>query len=112
MLNRAHLGLSIALSFCFPIYSAEAGMNKCTDGRQITYTTDPCEKTGLNPAGPIKDAVTVIPLIPKTQGDSSGKSGKDNGEGNSAFRNNDPDINVHREVTTKPVNPLINKMLE
>jgi len=42
-------------------------MHKCTDGRQITYTSEPCEKTGLTSAGPIKDAVTVMPLIPKTR---------------------------------------------
>ena len=112
MFKRAHLGLYIAIFFCYPISSVEAAMNKCTDGKQITYTTEPCEKAGLNSAGPIKDAVTVMPLIPKTQDGPSEKSGKDNGGGNGIFRNDNSGADTHREVTIKPVNPLVNKMLE
>jgi hypothetical protein len=84
MLKRSHIGLSIALLVCYPMSNAEATMNKCTDGRQITYTNEPCEKMGLNSAGPIKDAVTVMPLIPKTPGNTPEKSGKDGAESNSA----------------------------
>ena len=54
MLRHAHLGLSVALLFCFQVSSAEASMNKCTDGKQITYTNEPCEKMGLKSAGLLK----------------------------------------------------------
>ena len=117
MLNPLHLGLPIALFFSFPIPNAEAGMNKCTDGNQITYTNEPCEKTGLTSAGPIKDGLTVMPLIPKNQTDSSGKSGKDSEEGNGAPGNNalgndNSRADVSREVSIKPESPLPNKMPE
>lgn len=117
MLKPAHFGLSIALFFCIPIPNAEAGMNKCTDGSQITYTNEPCEKTGLTSAGPIKDAVTVMPLIPKNQTESSGKSDKDSEEGNSvpksnALRSDNSSAAVSRDVSIKPESPLANKMPE
>ncbi|MBI5626940.1 MAG: hypothetical protein HY935_07075 [Nitrosomonadales bacterium] len=116
MPRHAHLGLSIALFFCLPISNAEAGMNKCTDGRQITYTNEPCEKTGLTSAGPIKDAVTVMPLIPKNQTDPSEESGKENGANNiprnKAPRNDDSGADVSRDATTKPISPLVDKMPE
>lgn len=112
MLKRTPLGLSIALLFTCPIPDAAAGMHKCTDGRQITYTSEPCEKTGLTSAGPIKDAVTVMPLIPKTQSDPPGKSGKDDGERNDVSRdsardNNDADADVSGETTTRPANKML-----
>lgn len=87
MPRHAYLGLPIALFLCYPVSNAEA-VNKCTDGRQITYTNEPCEKTGLTSAGPIKDAVTVMPLIPKNQIDPSGKSDKDSLKSNDVPRNN------------------------
>ena len=98
------------------MHNAEARMNKCTDGRQITYTTEPCEKTGLSSAGPIKDAVTVMPIVPKPQSDSSDKSVVVHGENidvseNKAPKNDDSGADVSRETAVKPVNPLINKML-
>jgi hypothetical protein len=109
-------GLSIAVFFCYPLHNAQAALNKCTDGKQITYTTESCEKAGLSPAGPIKDAVTVMPLVPKTQNDPSGKTGQGQ-ENAKASKNNasydeDPDAAVPRETTIKPVNPLVNKMLK
>jgi hypothetical protein len=76
-------------------------MNKCTDGKQMTYTREPCEKLGLNTAGPIKDAVTVVPVAPKPQKDTSENSGEEH-----TARND-----VSRAATFKPVNPLVDKML-
>ena len=82
MPRLASLGLLLALFFCFP--DAKAELNKCTDGRQITYTTDPCEKTGLTSAGPIKNAVTIMPLFPKPRDGSADEPGKEHMENNSA----------------------------
>ena len=116
MPRLAPLGLSLAIFFCFPMHDAEAGLNKCTDGKQITYTTEPCEKTGLTYAGPIKDAVTVMPIAPKRQNDSSKNPGKNNVEDNDlpkskAPMNDDSGADAPKEATAKPVNPLVNKML-
>lgn len=87
MLRPAHLGLSIALLICLPVSSAEAAMNKCTDGIQITYTNEPCEKLGLKSAGPIKDAVTIMPAASKPKEEPSEKPNKDHGEDNDVPKN-------------------------
>jgi hypothetical protein len=91
-------------------------MNKCTDGRQITYTNEPCEKMGLNSAGPIKDAVTVVHFLPKTQGDPSGKSGRDGVDGDGVARSNAPGndsgADVRGDATIKPASSLTNRLLE
>lgn len=116
MQRRARLGLTFAILFCCPVPYAEAGLNKCTDGKQITYTNEPCEKTGLKAAGPIKDAVTVMPLVPRPANDPSGKTGNAEGDDKAlkanAPSNVDPDADVKREVTIKPVSPLVDKMLK
>lgn len=115
MSRFARLVLPLTIIFCYPAHQAEARMNKCTDGKQITYTTEPCEKSGLTSAGPIKDAVTVMPIVPKPQKDSSEKPGKGLGESSDAPINTPPrdasDADVPRETTIKPVSPLVNKML-
>lgn len=116
MHRLAHPGLSIAiLCFCLmPV--AEAGMNKCTNGKQITYTGEPCEKLGLNPAGPIKDSVTVMPIVPRPQKTTPelrdyGHRDDNDIPSNKAPRTDDSDADVSRSVTIKPVNPLVEKML-
>lgn len=116
MPRLARFGLPLAIFFCLPIPDAEAGLNKCTDGKRITYTTEPCEKTGLTSAGPIKDAVTVMPATRISQNDSSEKSGKGGVEGNDvsgnkASVNDDSGADAPKEATIKPVNPLVNKLL-
>ena len=116
MSRTARLGLSVAVLFFCPMSSAEAVVNKCTDGRQITYTTEPCEKMGLNSAGPIKDAVTVMPLAPKPRDDASGKTDKESRGNNNAPKidpaGDDSGSDVPRDITIKPVNPLVKKMLD
>lgn len=113
MLKLIRLALPLAISCCYPIADAEAALNKCTDGKQITYTTDPCEKSGLVSAGPIKDAVTVVPLLSKAQKESIERAGKGRGEGkdNSRLTADDSGAEVSRETTIKPVSPLAEKML-
>jgi hypothetical protein len=95
------------------ISDAQAGLNKCTDGKQITYTTEPCEEAGLSSAGPIKNAVTVMPLLPKTPKDPAEKPGKGLGEGQDTppSKREVSDADIPREATIKPVSPLVNKML-
>lgn len=115
-MTRAAAVISVVLFFFAPTFSAEARMNKCTDGKQITYTTEPCENTGLKPAGPIKDAVTVMPLMPKIQNADSAKQEKARDGGNdygqeARMGNQDADAAMPKPPQIKPVNPIVNKML-
>jgi hypothetical protein len=64
MFRLTHFILSVALFFYYQISYAESIMNKCTDGKQITYTDKPCGKLGLTDAGPLKTTVTIIPSSP------------------------------------------------
>lgn len=64
MLKQTRFILSAALLFCHQLSCAETVMNKCTDGKTITYTDKPCEKLGLTGAGPIQDTVTIMPASP------------------------------------------------
>ncbi len=116
MLKSAHLGLFAVLFFCYSIADADASMNKCTDGKQMTYTNEPCEKTGLNAAGPIKDSVTVVPAATVSKKESSENSGKEHAEGSEisgkkVSMNDDSGTEVPRAPAIKPVSPLLDKML-
>ena len=64
MARAIYFCLSIGLFFWYQLSCAETIMNKCTDGREITYTDKPCEKLGLTSAGPLNYSVTIIPAIP------------------------------------------------
>ena len=64
MFRPTCLGLSIVLLCCVQTALADSVTNKCTDGKQITYTDKPCEKLGLKDAGAInKDEVTIVPAV-------------------------------------------------
>ena len=65
MLRYIHTLLFIMILSGYLIADAQSATSKCTDGKQITYANQPCEKLGLKPAGPIKDGVTVVPAAPK-----------------------------------------------
>lgn len=105
--------MSVALLLFASTFNAEAKMNKCTNGKQITYTTEPCEDTGLKPAGPIKNAVTVMAIVPKTENADPKKAEKDGDIGDEAPvpSNMDPEGIMPRPVKIQPVNPLIKKLL-
>jgi len=64
MFNRIHFFLLIMLLIRCQLVFADAIMNKCTDGAEITYTDKPCEKLGLKSAGPLNYSVTIIPATP------------------------------------------------
>jgi hypothetical protein len=61
------IALAILLAIPPAWVSAESILNKCTDGKQITYTDKPCEKLGLKGAGPIKDTVTIVTVSSKPE---------------------------------------------
>ncbi len=101
MLKLARFVLPLAVFCSYSISDALAALNKCTDGKRITYTTDPCEKTGLVSAGPIKDAVTVTPHFSKPRSDSPGEPGKARVEETSRPKNANPDAEVRKERPVK-----------
>jgi hypothetical protein len=69
--------LTTAALLCCQIAVAEP-TTKCTDGNQITYANMPCESLGLKSAGPIRNAVTVVPAQSIIKGKSTeGPSGKE-----------------------------------
>ena len=61
------LTLAALLSTSPAWVSAETILNKCTDGKLITYTDKPCGKLGLTDAGPIKNTVTIVPVFSQTE---------------------------------------------
>jgi hypothetical protein len=62
MNRKARFALPVALFFFHPLAYADAMLNKCTDGKEITYTDKTCEKLGLTNAGPInRETVTIVP---------------------------------------------------
>jgi hypothetical protein len=67
MFKRIHFFLFIALILSCKLVCADSIMNKCTDGREITYTDKPCEKLGLTSAGPMNYSVTIVPATPVPQ---------------------------------------------
>ena len=90
MLKHAHLGLFIALFLFYPVSDVEARMNKCTDGMQTTYTSEPCEKLGLDSAGPIKDLVTIVPVTSRPQMEVPERSEEDQYSSKDAPPNGNP----------------------
>lgn len=77
MFNRSQFFLFIALIFSFQLVYADSVMNKCTDGREITYTDKPCEKLGLTSAGPLNYSVTIIPATPVSKASRNKVKAKD-----------------------------------
>jgi hypothetical protein len=62
MNRKARFALPVALLLFHQLAFADALLNKCTDGKEITYTDKTCEKLGLTNAGPInRDNVTIVP---------------------------------------------------
>lgn len=111
MLKPTLPGLSIALLLCCPIAHAGSTTHKCTDGKKITYANIPCEDMGLKSAGSIKDAVTVVPAT-KPQGNTPEKSGKQHNEKNNLSGSDDSVGETSGAQKIKPINPLIEKLLQ
>jgi len=115
MMKHALAGLFITVLLSYPVSQAEASMNKCTDGRQTTYTNEPCEKLGLNSAGPIKYMVTIVPVAAKPQAGAPAKPENSRESSNDVSLNKGPDdkapvigepnIGTSGIATTKPANP-------
>ena len=88
--------LWLAVFFLAATCAHAAGLNKCSDAfGRVTYTSETCEKEGLNPAGAIRDRVTVLPVSNTTQ----------------PARKEAPKKEDERPLpTVKPVSPLLNQL--
>jgi hypothetical protein len=103
--------LLAGLVLCLSVFPAGAAAYKCTDGKKITYATQPCDELGLQSSGVVKNSVTVMPATPVEKpvekapekgiqqmiNDSADGSGEDT---------------VRKASTIKPINPLVQKMLD
>ncbi|HEY0664584.1 MAG TPA: hypothetical protein VGD24_00790 [Gallionella sp.] len=109
---RRLLFLLVALYLSTSFAPASAATYKCTDGRNITYSTEPCEELNLESSGTVRNKVTVMPATPTTQKKPEKQPEKsiqqminENATGESA------DGQIHGGTTIMPVNPLIQKLL-
>lgn len=107
MLRPSPLVLSITLLFCYPAAHADSTTNKCTDGKQITYANMPCEDLGLKSIGPVKEAIVVVPAtqIPK-------KSPPENQDKEHGEKSDDSGSDASGAGKTKPINSLIDKLMQ
>jgi hypothetical protein len=112
MLRPLHLGLSIALLFCYPAAHADPTTNKCTDGKQITYANMPCEDLGLQSIGPVKKTIVVVPAVQKPKTSQSEDSGKERNENKDVPKDDAPASDVSGTGKTKPLNSLMEKLLQ
>ena len=73
---------------------------KCLDGKSVTYSNTPCEKLGLKSAGEVADRVTTFqaPLAPAAPAKKASPAVPGN------------EVDLPKTSTTKPVNPLIEKL--
>ena len=77
---------------------------KCLSGKSVTYSNTPCEKLGLKTAGEVADRVTTLPAVTPATGKATASKGPQPGTvpGN--------EIDLPKTSTTRPVNPLIDKL--
>lgn len=80
MLRSVLFTLPVAIFCGYQTSFADSILNKCTDGNRLTYTDKPCEKLGLQDAGPLNNTVTEIiapphPQIPQHEAQANEVSG-------------------------------------
>ena len=105
-MNRQNAGfrLTLIVALLGPGAAGAQTMYKCLDGRSVTYSNTPCEKLGLKKAGEVADRVTTLPsLAPaaaKAPAAKSAPAGTVPGN----------EVDLPKTSTTRPVNPLIEKL--
>lgn len=107
-----HYKLLAGLVFFLSISPASAAAYKCTDGKNITYATQPCEELGLKSAGTVKNTVTVMPATPVEKPDDKAPEKGIQQTINDAATDESGENTVRKGPTIKPVNPLIQKLLD
>lgn len=102
--ENACVRLTLIVALLGPGAAGAQTMYKCLDGRSVTYSNTPCEKLGLKKAGEVADRVTTLPsLAPaaaKAPAAKSAPAGTVPGN----------EVDLPKTSTTRPVNPLIEKL--
>ena len=105
-MNRQNAGfrLTLIVALLGPGAAGAQTMYKCLDGRSVTYSNTPCEKLGLKKAGEVADRVTTLPspaaAAAKAPAAKSAPAGAVPGN----------EVDPPKTSTTRPVNPLIEKL--
>ena len=105
-MNRQNAGfrLTLIVALLGPGAAGAQTMYKCLDGRSVTYSNTPCEKLGLKKAGEVADRVTTLPspaaAAAKAPAAKSAPAGTVPGN----------EVDLPKTSTTRPVNPLIEKL--
>ncbi len=102
MLRVCLAGLPAAL--LAPGNTAAQPVFKCLEGKSVTYSNTPCEKLGLKAAGEVPDRVTTLPSGAPSMAAGAGPAKPPAG----AVPGNEVDL--PKTSTTRPVNPLIEKL--
>jgi hypothetical protein len=105
--------LLAGLFFCLALSPVSATTYKCTDGKKnITYSTQPCEELNLESSGAVKDKVTVMPSTPVEKPPEKPPEKGIQQMINDASADESSEDQVRRASAIKPVNPLVQKMLD
>ena len=105
-MNRQNAGfrLTLIVALLGPGAAGAQTMYKCLDGRSVTYSNTPCEKLGLKKAGEGAERVTTLPspaaAAAKAPAAKSAPAGAVPGN----------EVDLPKTSTTRPVNPLIEKL--
>lgn len=100
------------LYFGISLSPASAATYKCTDGRNITYSTEPCEELNLESSGTVRDKVTVMPATPpQKQPEKKPEKGIQQMI-NDGATDESSEGQIRGGTTIKPINPLIQKLLD
>jgi len=108
LLSRACLAVLLAL--LGPATAGAQTMFKCLDNRSVTYSNTPCDKLGLKMVGEVPDRVTTLPAgapiaAAKTPAATKNQPGVAPGKGVPGN-----EIDLPKTSTTRPVNPLTEKL--
>ena len=102
--ENACVRLTLIVALLGPGAAGAQTMFKCLDGKSVTYSNTPCEKLGLKKAGEVADRVTTLPSpVP-----AAAKAPVTKGAQPGAVPGNEVDL--PKTSTTRPVNPLIEKL--
>lgn len=81
-------------------------MYKCLKGNAVTYSNTPCDQLGLASGGQVRDRMTTLPSgVPPPPKGAPAAGAKPQP---AAGRENE--IDMPKTSTTKPVNPMIEKL--
>ncbi len=103
--ENACVRLTLIVALLGPGAAGAQTMFKCLDGKSVTYSNTPCEKLGLKKAGEVADRVTTLPSpVPAAAAKAPAAKSAPSG----AVPGNEVDL--PKTSTTRPVNPLIEKL--